>query len=240
MKKRLLVLLFFSTLTLAHGQLSGTYVADFRNKVEYYLKFLNDGQYLFEMIEHVTNDILGARTMSIGNYSVEDKEVRLKDKVHNFQLSLVIVNDSLMMKNSFCFLKGKTFGFKSSYIYEMNLNWLKDYDSVWLEKNRIEYKKHNKRIFPLDSGDYLLKEFLFGSLRYCLTINQDNTYRLYFKTMIISEGTWNREGVELVLYDTCLKHQFYLMIRKRSLISKLLPGDYEPSILEISPSSRNN
>ena len=238
MKKILPAILLFFTFTMTYSQLSGVYSADLYKKVQYYLSFL-DGQYSIEMNENVTNDILGARTMSIGNYSIEGKEVRLIDKVHNFQMTLLLVNDSLVMKNSFCFLKDKTFGFKSSYVDKINFNWLKDFDSVRVEKERTEYKNQNKKKFPLIYDDYLLRESLFGSMRYCLTINQDYTYRLYFKTMIISEGNWSREGVELVLYDTCLKHQFYLMIRKRSLISKWLPGDYKSSILESYSSNKN-
>jgi hypothetical protein len=239
MKKILILSLLYSIMLIANGQLSGDYVADLYKKVQYYISFFNDGQYYMDMMEDVTTDILDKRTISIGHYSIEGKEVCLKDKVHNFQMKLIIVNDSLKMEKSFCFMNNKTFGFKSSYVDTIALNWLKDCDSVSINRDRAEYKIQNQKKYPLVIGDYS-SEKRFRVFYYQLTINRDSTYILSFKDVLISEGTWNREGVELVLYDACLKHRFYLLIRRRSLISKLLPGDYKSSILEIYPSKRNN
>lgn len=240
MKKTMLVLLFFSTLNIVRGQLSGVYVADFKDKVEYYLRFFNDRQYYMDIVVHETSDILDVRTMSIGQYSVKGKEISLKDKIYNFQMELVIINDSLKMEKSFCFLKDKTFNFKSTYVDKLPFNWLKDYDSVSIEKERVEYKIQNPKIYSLAYGDYFSVKCIQCALRYCLTINEDNTYRIYFRDLLISEGFWEREGVELILNDTSLKQRFYMMIGNRVLISKLLPGDYESVILKRSPAIRKN
>jgi hypothetical protein len=232
MRNTLLALLFLFNLTIVHGQLSGVYIAAFRKKVEYYLRFSKDGQYYIDMTEHLTNDVLDNRTMSIGHYFLNGKEVSLIDKIHNFQIKLVIVNDSLKMKNSFCFMNNLTFGFKSNYVDTHTLNWLKDYDSISIKKDIAEYIILNRKLYPLVFGDYSAIECVQCAFEYRLTILRDCTYSLYFKDLLISKGNWNREGVELILYDKSLEHKFYLMIGKRVLISKLLPGDYKSVILK--------
>jgi hypothetical protein len=232
MKKLISSLLLYSLMTMAHGQLAGVYVADFTKKVEYYLRFSNDGQYYIDIIEHLTNDILDKRTMSIGYYIVDGKMVNLKDKVHNFQMQLNIDNDSLKMIDSFYLLKGKSFGFRSTYVDAFTLDWLKNFDSISVEKDRAKYKIKNYKLFPLANGIYLSNKCVQCEFEYRLMINKDSTYNLYFKDLLISEGTWKRKGVELILYDTSLKHQFHLMIGHRVLISKLLLGDYESTVLQ--------
>lgn len=232
MKKIFLSLLLFFILISVDGQLSGVYVANFRDKIEYYVTFSNDGQYYMDLLEYLTIDILDNRTISIGHYSVVNNEVILRDKIHNFQMKLVIANDTLKMEKSFCFMKDKTFKYKSSYVDMNTLNWLKNFDSVSIEKDRADYKILNQKMFPIAYQDYQSKKYGLRSFRYRLTINKDSTYSLYVENLLISDGHWNRNGVELILYDTCLKQRFYLMIGDRVLISKLLPGDYESTILQ--------
>jgi len=43
----------------------------------------------------------------------------------------------------------------------------------------------------------------------------------------ISSGTWSRNHNELILHDTGLEHDFYMLIGEGELTSKLLPGDYD-------------
>jgi hypothetical protein len=129
-------------------------------------------------------------------------------------------------------MKDKTFKYKSSYVDMNTLNWLKNFDSVSIEKDRADYKILNQKMFPIAYQDYQSKKYGLRSFRYRLTINKDSTYSLYVENLLISDGHWNRKGVELILYDTCLKQRFYLMIGDRVLISKLLPGDYESTILQ--------
>ena len=236
-----LVLSFFLYFIMAssNGQLSGVYCADLYKDVQYYLNFLDDGQYYMDMVEDITLNFLDKRAISIGHYSIEGKVVSLKDIVHNFQMELVINNDSLKMEKSFCFLNNKTFGFKTSYVDTNTLNFLKDYDSVSINQNRAEYKIQNRKIYPLFIGDYS-SERRFRVFYYQLTLNRDSSYILSFKDVLISEGIWIRKGVELILFDKWLKKRFYLMIGKRVLISKLLPGDYESVMLKRSPSPRKN
>ncbi|MBK7132275.1 MAG: hypothetical protein IPH69_05435 [Bacteroidales bacterium] len=235
MKKMLLIFSFNLMLSLVNAQLSGRYVADFRKNVEYSINFLNDGHYYIDMVEHLTNDVLDKRIMSIGHYSTDGEEVTLIDKIHNFRMELVFVNDSLNMKKSFRFIKGKSFGFRSSYVDKYTLNWLSDYDSVSVEKERKKYKTQNQKIYKLIYGNYFSSGCLQCAFEYRVTILRDNTYLLYFQDLLISEGTFTREGVELILIDKWLNQRFYLMIGKRVLISKLLPGDYESSILQRYP-----
>ncbi len=232
MKRILIILFLFPLMNSAHGQLSGDYVADFKEKVEYYLSFLNDGQYYMEIIVHETNDILDNRTLSIGHYSIDGETLLLEDKVHNFKMELDIIKDSLKIRRSFCLLDGKTFGFKSSYVDTYTLNALKDYDSSSVNQERIEYKTQNQRLYPLAYDDYLSMDCIQCSLRYRLTINKEKTYRLYFRDLLFSEGYWKREGVELILFDTSLNHKFYLMIGDKVLISILLPSDYLSLVLQ--------
>ena len=184
-----------------------------------------------DITEHLTNDILDNRTMSIGRYIVDKNTILLKDKVQNFEMKLIILNDSLKLQNSFGFLSNRVFGLKSSYVEMQVFNWLKDIDSTSVKKDKEAYKSLNPTIYPLKLRKYTSYKRGFRDYEYYLTLNKNNTYRLCFTNLTISEGNWTRNGVELILHDNSLKHNFYLMIGNKVLISRLLPGDYEPTTL---------
>ena len=179
-----------------NAQLQGRYVADFRKKVEFSFNFLKDGFYYMDIVEHLTNDVLDKRTLSIGEYSIDSEVICLIDKIHNFRMNLIIVNDSLKMEKSFLFVKGKVFGLKSSHVDMYTLNWLKDRDSLSVKKEREEYRTQNQKLYTLACGNYYSNECVQCAFEYRLTISGDNIYRLYFQDFLISEGNWMRKGVE--------------------------------------------
>ncbi len=235
MKKTLLILVLLFVVNMLNAQLQGRYVADYRKDIEYSINFLEDGIYYMDMVEHLTNDVLDKRTMSIGLYSREGNIINLIDKIHNFRMTLGIINDSLKMNQSFYFIKGKVFGFKSNYVDMYTINWLKNQDSLCLKKDREEFRAKNQKLYTLKFGDYYAAECVQCTFEYRLTISRDNIYHLYLNDLLISEGNWVREGVELILFDNSLKHRFYIMVANRVLVSKLLPGDYQSVTLKRKP-----
>lgn len=231
MKNAIISLLFSTIIISANGQMSGTYVSDLGRKVQYYLGFFNDGQYYLNVTENLTLDISCVTNYSIGKYIIDHDVIRLNDRIHKFQFEFLKNGDTIITKKSYVFLQGKAFAFKSDYSDESSLKQLRMYDSLTIHLERSEYKENHHRIFPL-YNKYVSEDTRWCSKKYDLALNHDSTYHLLSKEILISEGTWSRKGVELILFDKWLQKRFYLLIGKRVAISKLLPGDYESVILK--------
>ena len=95
-----------------------------------------------------------------------------------------------------------------------------------IKKERIKYLNNHKTDFPL-----ILGEYSNDGESYRFILNKDSSYALYYKTLILSAGTYYRFRNELVLFDSSIKFYFYVLIADKYLISKLLPSDYLGCIL---------
>lgn len=90
-----------------------------------------------------------------------------------------------------------------------------------LQEERKNYKNAHVTFTPLIFGVFENEQ------GFKLNIQQNNKYKLEFKNIILSEGEWHRDDNVIELKDLNLKHSFYILIKDKILISKLLPGDYK-------------
>lgn len=230
---KVLVMIFFMIIFSGFAQSQISSIYSFNNKdknIDYYICFYKDGSYLIEISKNVTLDIIEVFVLSDGYYLIKDNIVIFTDRIHGYKMEMVLNKNELIVKKSFNFLINKKFiyyekNMKSKYHYNTcNINTLK------LERN--VYKTQNNDLHSLEYGTYESAQgFKLDIFQSDIILQLDNQYQLYFKDVMISNGTWNRVENELVLYDTTLNHQFYLLIGDKVLISKLLPGDYSEGCL---------
>lgn len=207
------------TAALAQSQITGIYSIDrFDANSRCNLYLYENGNYFFELSENVTDDIVVGLVISCGKFSVTKHELRLIDEVHNFELLFIIDNKSLKVKQAFSFLRNKCFIFYGNNYDDGSI--CTDINTLTLQEERSSYKTSHKTIIPLFYGVYESG----GGFK--LVIKPNNKYLLEYKSVVLSEGRWCRDGNEMELIDFDLKHPFYALINDKMLISKLLPGDY--------------
>ena len=168
--------------------------------------------------DHIIGDI------SCGIWSMEQEKIILTDRYHNFQTICThnhIANEQIeiIIENSFKWLTGLkiTKFLRLENNAEPNLNnfpWAYKFNKSSAEKEREEnYNEEN----PLPFDEYIMG-------RYHLWIYPNNTYMLgisinpiIYTDFSSSEGTWERKGNVLTLYDTSANCPFYLIITEKGL-----------------------
>jgi hypothetical protein len=138
------------------------------------------------------------------------------------------------------FLKNKTatlkrLGYYNDYSDDLPINLASQ------EKERRVYLQSHKSLFTLryatyeseDNYQLNVKNKIEKGHGYELSIQEDHRYTLYYKKVLLLQGTWSRNGNELALYDESLQHTFYALIGDEKLISKYLPGEYDAIELKV-------
>jgi len=178
--------------------------------------------------------------ISYGTWYIKDGKIVLKDYEHNFQTVCTYVdiclfgnnirnNIEITIEESFIWLQG----IKFTKDFEIDNNYFSDFkdfpfdskfDKYLAQKERKKHYSEKKNLFPICFGEY------YYGIMYQLLIQPDHSYTLNFRTDYMergvlkfkdipySEGTWQRKGNVLVLYDKSVKCSFYLIITKDGLI----------------------
>ncbi|MCL2041752.1 MAG: hypothetical protein FWG84_06915 [Bacteroidales bacterium] len=214
-----------SNMLFAQLQLSGLYSLSDDSYCDIY--FTNTGRYCIMLSAHLSDDILLDVPLSDGTYSILDNDIILTDKYLHYKMQLEYKNNELHVKEAFRFLQNKVFEFRRlsdfPFIESYNIS-----DFI-LQQERNIYTSQYQSAFSLKAGQYRNA----GQISYfSLNLSPMGFYTLQYIIediiyLILSDGTWSRNGNELILYDTEVEHNFYMHIGKNKLISKLLPGDYE-------------
>jgi len=216
----LTVTVIISINNLIYSQLTGIYTLNESvGGTECNIYFYESDSYYIELSENVTSDIIESFVLSYGCYSSKKNEVIMTDKVHGYKMQLTPNKNQLKVKHAFNWLVNKEFSFYDN-IYNNEPTFISSKTNASTARHeRMNYENENKALFPLNMGVYETEQ------GFSLVLDSNNKYKLGIKNTIISEGTWNRERNELILFDTTLKHSFYALIGKDNLISKFLPGD---------------
>ncbi|MDP4278083.1 MAG: hypothetical protein Q8914_10695 [Bacteroidota bacterium] len=226
---RVLAIIFSMIMTFdfAQGQLSAIYTLKTKNKnVDCNIYFFKEGRYYMELTESATSDIIESLILSYGKYIKKGNLILFKDIVHDYEVEMLLDGNKLIVKRSFAFLMGNKFIYYSGNtedelgIFKNRLN------SNILHQERLDYKKQNKNLLTFKYGIYENKQGLK-----LVVFQSGKIYQLFYKEILISKGYWKRNGNELDLFDTALRHYFYALIGDKILISKLLPGDYQSCLL---------
>ena len=220
----LIISMIISTISLALSQISGIYtIGNLTEKIDCNIYLFKNNSYYIELSENVTSDIIESLVLSYGKFSLTNNEVTLIDKVHNYKMQLILDNNVLIVKQAFGFITNKRFSCYSPNYHTgipcSNIN------ALFLQEERDKYKKAHIPLVPLNIGIFENEQ------GFKLNIQQNNKYELEFKSIILSEGEWCRDGNELELKDLNLEHSFYVLISDKMLISKLLLGDYKGLLL---------
>lgn len=191
----------------------------------------NSGEYDVYLSQNMTNDIVYSLHLSHGSFFWEANLLTLHDKVNQFHATFLYKNKKIVPQQNFKFLLGKVLSVDiSSYLDEKSLEPI-PFSYINAKKERLKYQNDHKEKYLLFSGSY------YSADGFLLNLKKEHVFLLSYKlnsnTLLLSSGTWQRKGNELVLFDTSLKSYFYLLINKnKSLVSKYILGDYYGVLLK--------
>ena len=227
MKKRttLLVLLLYGIIIngFAQKSLSDIYHIDLGNNQVCELLFYSNGKYEIYVSNKVSWTMTETTILSCGAYTWKKNQIILQDANIGLEMQCKQIHpDELVFTKGFTFLLHNTFkSFATTYESEIISS---NYSAAQLKHERETYKKSHPNRYKLYYSQY-------SNGDYVLDIQKEYRYVLRYRCLIISEGTWKKEGNELFLIDNSLQYTFTVLIGKEGLIGKYLPGNFSDLIL---------
>ena len=228
----LVSLIFLLCVQEAYAQVQGYYSHKVDNIGTIYMRIYPNNFYSLTWNLGDANHNIDSN-ISYGKWYVDQGKIVLKDCVHNYQIVCTYSN---------VYLFGHHIRNNTEITIEDSFKWLND-RKFKKYLNLGDDSTPNLGEFPFDSnfnpslaqkereGHYSAKSkntLYFGEYNdggvYRLWIQPNNSYILKFQPMdstkeiICSEGTWERTGNMLTLFDTSVKCSFFLVISKEGLI----------------------
>ncbi len=192
----------------------------------FFISLYSNNEYTIEISEKVCETYCD-KFISYGTFYQKNDTLILKDKIHNFIIYLLYKDNRVKVIKSFSWMKNLNYYFFVSADYKPVNYKLKEPSINILKKNTI-YQRNNKQNYIFKTGKYIAKSYWYVNALY---LSPDNTYKIIFKDIILSEGIWKRNKNVIELWDTSIKHTFYLLTKKDgTLESSYIPGDDEGEI----------
>ena len=214
-----------------NAQVQGYYTHDLDSNRSILLKLYPNNMYSLTWMYFESDDFYTVGRVSHGNWRINQGKIILTDRTHNFQTICSYKNVTseqmeITIEESFKWLNGlgfeKRFEMDNDELPKLNdIPWTYELDLSLAQKEREKhYNDENEN--SLYFGEYTLWHYL-------LWIYPNNTYMLnislkdfFGKTTIYndfshSEGTWEKNGNVLTLFDKSVKCHFYLIITDNGL-----------------------
>jgi hypothetical protein len=159
--------------------------------------------------------------LSFGKYDIINDTVVLTDSYYKYQL-LFQLDSCLIPIQTYPFMKELVY---KDYYKVCNLGGEKHKEEIPIEKKIKDFKTAN--IHQCNRFEENIYRYVSFGTRCELKLFFDNEYKLNFAVnsmslfpssmdlhLILSTGTWERNGNILTLWDTNLQHNFYGLIRE--------------------------
>ncbi len=206
-----MMMMIIITPIIAYSDLPNTYSVDIPNG-SCNISIFVDGKY--EMwIDQWYGDIGGGFTISSGKYQIKKNILVLIDSYNQFEMKFIFKNRFLIPEKSFIFAKDIKFEF-----FDSPTDSVSTFSDI-PNANEITKKKftNTKTVkYELHLGKYIGEGDLYS---WYFNINSNQSFELKVEDLTLLSGTWERKGNELRLYDTTLKHTFFVFIAKNKLIN---------------------
>jgi hypothetical protein len=188
-----------------------------------YLTILDSGKYYIYGLTIISDDFFSEDILSWGEYTIDSVKLILTDHLHKFNMEMYIFDDYILVEKSFKFLNKEIFKY-SCQVYD-DENYYSFPQPDFHYESSLSFVEEMTYFNPNDT--LLFKsEGIYSDVIYKLHLTKDNLYKLYISKRILSEGIWEKENNILSLNDTSLNHTFFMIIKQKQLISRLIPGDY--------------
>lgn len=195
---------------------------------------LSDNRYIMEMNYMLSDDNSTLITLSIGNYSIGNCQIKLIDELFGFEMKLQYnSNLELTVVKGFYPMINSVFEFSQS-VTERPFMYLYDNGIQYVEKTKVkrvvkgarnEKRKHFSCGLYAWGTDY--GESGENVMFYSLHLDSTGYYQYRYRGgIILSEGRWRRRGNLLILQDVGMKKPIFAIVREGGIESLCLPGAY--------------
>ena len=226
MKKTLLILLLQGAFLniFAYTTINSIFFIDLGNNLECTLLFYSNAKYKIIIENNVLRTITRETVLSCGAYTEKGSRIILQDFHIGLKMQCERCGfDELRFVQGFTFLLSKTLKLLST-TYEPDETIPSKYDPMKISKERDNYKKSHQDPYKLYYSQY-------SNGDYVIDIQKEYKYVLRFNQLILSEGTWKKEGNALLLFDKSIQYAFTVLIGKEGLFGRYLPGNFYNLIL---------
>ena len=185
-----------------------------------------------EMNYMLSDDNSTLITLSIGDYYVHNRQIRLVDELFGIEMRLQCnSNQDLLVVKGFHSMKNSVFEFSEPaaerpfmYLYD---NGSSHVDKIEIKRTVTEAKNEKKK--HLSDGLYAwgtdYGESWNNVMFYSLYLDSTGCYQYRYRGgILISEGRWKRKGNLLILRDKGMKKPIYAIVRNEGIESLCLPG----------------
>jgi len=194
----------------------------------YNIDFFSNQDYMLDMSEKVLSDFIETYIVSVGKFYIKKNIITLIDHKWDFTMQAQIQNDgTIMFVSAFPFIQNQIFehfSYNNSVEYDDYLTFKYQYCFKIRIPSELKQQKLHQLFYGLYEDEYNTQyegtKFFFTHHSYELYINHNLEYTLKYKNLLVSKGTWSRDGNVLILFDENLQHSFYLIITEKGLKSR--------------------
>lgn len=168
-----------------------------------------NGEYCIEICPINNDGSLYVLGVSAGHYTESEGVYELVDILHGFTMHLQRTSPTeVTLSNTYTFLNSKRF----SLIPDAHFDW---YPSSALSPSKLKtelaaYNKRYPKRYKLQNGSYVCKQNMLLGCE--MELSNDSLFTLTYKTLLLSSGTFSRDGNTMKLHDTILGFDFYGLI----------------------------
>lgn len=206
------------------------------------LRINKAGQYILYTSPCFLTDIGISKTISAGSVRKKGNAVMLEDYNHAWKIKLVFLDSGLFCLYGFRVMIGKSFYIDNSNNRKSeeteNSNSYENEEVVrrFFDKYKFDQKPNTFRNHDKDQKISFFSSGLYRSTsecqRECLKLGDDSTFCYYFNEtpvfkapIVISQGTYSKQGGTLILYDPIIKIKYIVFLQSGGLYVGIgLPG----------------
>ena len=184
-----------------------------------------DSTYEIQLCFQETEDMVYCAVLSYGHYSYTNEQLVLHDDYYNFDWNIFIRDKTLIkVDQGYAFLDGKRIvDYQNENVRILPPSEIYQ-NAIKSAINRFKAQQDNPQLIPGQYEDQ--------NQRYLLKIENDGSYLLFLKDMLLSKGSWNPQNNDLIFNDDDLNHNFTMAIGNRTLLSMGIPGEFGGTMFE--------
>ena len=179
-----------------------------------YLHLSDDGKFLIELVSNSSGELSYSSFLSWGVFSWNKDSLYLVDNVNGYELDFILMDgDNLIAVSGFPFMINCCFTGKRRYsgFFPDSSDFKK---SSILEENCNTYFVEEP-FHKLNYRSYYWHKYI----DYEISVKEDNTYRIAYGGLLLSEGKWETKGNLLIMHDDNLDCRFFAIIGDNELVA---------------------
>jgi hypothetical protein len=209
------------------SQVAGDYSIDINNDLTCEISLANDFRYILFLssIPPPGSDVVYNYLLSFGKYTLKNNQVELTDNNGIISIKGTKTGNNLIFNEGFKFIKNKTITFISP-VSDPSL-----IEFYFTEYGHFKVKyEYDIFLIPhiLNFGTFYIKD------DQKIVFYKNKTYKYFFKSLLLSSGTWEKNNNTLVCKDSFLLKSLNIYILNNYTIeASLLPHESEGSVFKL-------